>query len=408
MPSSAPSPASPRFRVLILGGYGLFGGRIVRALARDAELHLIVAGRDRARAEAFVASLDAPNASIETAALDTEAPDFAARLMALAPQVAIDTAGPFQSRIQARVHAKSEAQTDTNTGDVAGSAYRVARAALAAGAHAIDLADGRDYVRGIVALDAEAKAAGRWVISGASSVPGLNAAVIEAHRERFAELDTVESTISPGNRTPRGWATMLAILSYSGKPYRILRDGVWRTAYGWQSLQRLRVAGVGARWAVRCEVPDLDLLPERYPNLRTVEFRAGLELWRMHFGLWLATWLVRAGLVRDLRRFAKPLFWLSERWQGIGSDAGFMHVRLGGRGLDGARQRLDWTLIARNGDGPQIPATAAVLLTRKLARGALPGAGATPCLDLFTLDEFLKTLDGYAMEARVETMRETG
>lgn len=394
MPSSAPSSVSPRFRVLILGGYGLFGGRIVRALARDTDLHLIVAGRDRARAEAFIASLDAPNASVEAVALDTEAPDFAARLTALAPQVVIDTAGPFQARTQAL------------DGDVAGSAYRVARAALAAGAHAIDLADGRDYVRDIVALDAEAKAAGRWVVSGASSVPGLNAAVIEAHRKRFAELDTVESTISPGNRTPRGWATTLAILSYSGKPYRILRDGVWRTAYGWQSLRRLRIAGVGARWAVRCEVPDLDLLPARYPSLRTVEFRAGLELRRMHFGLWLATWLVRAGLVRDLRRFAKPLFWLSERWQNIGSDAGFMHVRMSGRGHDGARQRLEWALIARNGDGPQIPATAAVLLTRKLARGALPGAGATPCLDVFTLDEFLETLDGYAMEARVETMRE--
>ncbi|MCC7248306.1 MAG: saccharopine dehydrogenase NADP-binding domain-containing protein [Lysobacter sp.] len=395
--SSSPAIASPRFRVLILGGYGLFGGRIVRALARDAGLHLIVAGRDRARAEAFVASLDAPNASIETAALDTEAADFPTRLLALAPQVLIDTAGPFQAR-QARTQAPDDA--------AGSSVYRVARAALAAGAHAIDLADGRDYVRGIVALDVEAKAAGRWVVSGASSVPGLNAAVIEAHRERFAELDTVESTISPGNRTPRGWATTLAILSYSGKPYRMLRDGMWRTAHGWQSLRRLRVAGVGARWAVRCEVPDLDLLPVRYPSLRTVEFRAGLELWRMHFGLWLATWLVRAGLVRDLRRFGKPLFWLSERWQNVGSDAGFMHVRLGGRGDDGARQRLDWTLIARNGDGPQIPATAAVLLTRKLARGALPGAGATPCLDLFTLDEFLGTLDGYAMEARVETMRE--
>lgn len=384
--------------MLILGGYGLFGGRIVRALARDAGLHLLVAGRDRARADAFVASIDAPEARIETLALDTEATDFAARVAALAPEVVIDTAGPFQAR---------RARTDAaGHGDATGCDYRVVRAALAAGAHAIDLADGRDYVRGIVALDEEAKAAGRWVVSGASSVPGLNAAVIEAHRERFAELETVESTISPGNRTPRGWATTLAILSYSGKPYRMLRDGVWRTAYGWQSLRRLRIVGVGTRWAVRCEVPDLDLLPARYPSLRTVEFRAGLELWRMHFGLWLATWLVRAGLVRDLRRFGKPLFWLSERWQRIGSDAGFMHVRMRGRGHDGARQRLDWTLIARNGDGPQIPATAAVLLTRKLAHGALLGASATPCLDLFTLDEFLQTLDGYAMEAREETIRE--
>lgn len=397
--ASASLPASSGFRVLILGGYGLFGGRIVRALARDAGLHLLVAGRDRARADAFVASIEAPEARIETLALDTEAADFVARVAALSPQVVIDTAGPFQAR-RARAQASEH-------GDATGCDYRVARAALAAGAHAIDLADGRDYVRGIVALDAEAKAAGRWVVSGASSVPGLNAAVIEAHRDRFAELDAVESTISPGNRTPRGWATTLAILSYSGKPYRMLRDGAWRIAHGWQSLRRLRVAGVGTRWAVRCEVPDLDLLPARYPSLRTVEFRAGLELWRMHFGLWLATWLVRAGLVRDLRRFGKPLFWMSERWQNIGSDAGFMHVRMRGRGHDGARQRLDWTLIARNGDGPQIPATAAVLLTRKLARDALSGAGATPCLDLFTLDEFLETLDGYAMEARVDTMRET-
>lgn len=384
--------------MLILGGYGLFGGRIVRALAHDAGLHLIVAGRDLGRATAFVASLDAPSASIETVALDTEAADFPARLAALSPQVVIDTAGPFQARTTPSGHDDIDAPHSAD--------YRVARAALAAGAHAIDLADGRDYVRGIVALDEEAKAARRWVVSGASSVPGLNAAVIEAHRDRFAELEAVESTISPGNRTPRGWATTLAILSYSGKPYRMLRDGVWRTVHGWQSLRRLRIAGVGTRWAVRCEVPDLDLLPVRYPSLRTVEFRAGLELWRMHFGLWLATWLVRAGLVQDLRRFGKPLFWLSERWQRIGSDAGFMHVRMRGRGHDGARQRLDWTLIARNGDGPQIPATAAVLLTRKLAYGAFPGAGATPCLDVFALDEFLQTLDGYAMEARVETMRE--
>jgi hypothetical protein len=266
----------------------------------------------------------------------------------------------------------------------------------------IDLADGRDYVRGIRALDAQAVAAGRWAISGASSVPALHAAVIEAYRAGFAQIDAVETAIAPGNRTPRGWATMLAILSYSGQPYRSLRDGVWRTVYGWQSLRRLRVAGVGARWVARCDVPDLDLLPERYRSLRTVEFRAGVELRRMHLGLWLATWCVRAGVIGDLRRFAGPLFRLSRRWQDIGSDVGFMRVRLRGHGHDGKRQRLDWTLIAREGDGPQIPATAAVLLARKLARGALPGAGAAPCLDLFALDEFLSTLDGFAMETRVD------
>ena len=161
--------------------------------------------------------------------------------------------------------------------------------------------------------------------------------------------------------------------------------------------------GIGARWVARCEVPDLDVLPARHPDLRTLDFRAGLELRRMHFGLWLASWAVRARLLRSMVPFAKPLFAMSEFWQDIGSDTGFMQVSMRGTGLDGALLRLDWTLVAREGDGPQIPATAAIVLARKLARGALPGGGARPCLDLFTLEEFMAALDGFAMTA---TLRE--
>jgi len=370
-------------RVLVLGGYGLFGGRVVRALAGDAGLHLLVAGRDARKAQALCAAIDAPQAVLEPVALDSAAHDFGARLRALAPTVVVDTAGPFQGRDRA-----------------------VAEAVLAAGAHCIDLADGRDYVNGIGALDAAARAAGRWMISGASSVPGLHAAAIDALLPRFARLETVETAIFPGNRTPRGWATTLSILGYAGRPYRCLIDGDWREVHGWQSLRRLRVAGLGARWVARCDIPDLDLLPARYPTLRTVEFRAGLELRRMHFGLWLATWAVRAGrglgLPLDLRRIARPLYRLSEHWQHTGSDAGGMQVALRGLGHDGKPLRLVWTLIARNGDGPQIPATAAVLLVRKLLRGELPGAGATACVDVFALEEFMATLAGFAVEAGVE------
>ena len=74
-----------------------------------------------------------------------------------------------------------------------------------------------------------------------------------------------------------------------------------------------------------------------------------------------------------------------------------------GIGVDGTPLRLDWTLVAREGDGPQIPATAAIVLARKLARGELPGSGARPCLDMFTLEEFMTALDGFAMTA---TLRE--
>lgn len=366
-------------RILVLGGYGLFGSRIVDALSRDAGLTVISAGRDRAKAATQVAALSLPPATLESAAIDTEASDFTARLVALRPDIVIDAADPFQGRD-----------------------YRVAEAALAIGAHCIDLSDSRAYVSGIGTLDAAARTANRRVVSGASSVPGLNAAVVAALYPRFSALESVESAISPGNRTARGWATMLAILGYVGKPYPVLHEGRREVAHGWQSLRRIRIADVGTRWVANCEVPDLDVLPSRYPELRTVEFRAGLELWRMHFGLWLGSLAVRFGPLRSLLPFARPLFVLSELWQGIGSDVGAMQVVLRGRDHEDKPLALTWTLVARNGDGPQIPATAAVLLARKLARGELPGGGASACIDLFTLDEFMQELDGHAMHASLE------
>mgnify|MGYP003604849530 CR=1 FL=1 len=44
-------------RALVLGGYGNFGARIVRALAGDAAIQLVVAGRDVQRARALIEGL---------------------------------------------------------------------------------------------------------------------------------------------------------------------------------------------------------------------------------------------------------------------------------------------------------------------------------------------------------------
>jgi hypothetical protein len=375
-------PATPRpFRILVLGGYGLFGERISRALARDDGLDLVIAGRDAGQAQALCDRLHAggTRSPVSAVRIDVDATDFPDRLGEVAPHLVIHTAGPFQQRD-----------------------YGVARAALALGAHYIDLADGRDFVAGFDALDAVAHAAGRWAISGASSVPGLSGAIVAALRGRFGRLDSFEGAISPGNRTPRGLATTRAILGYAGKPYAILRDGRLSRAHGWQSLRRLHVPGVGTRWLARCEVPDLSVLAARHPDLRTCDFRAGLELRRMHFGLWLASWAVRIGVVRDLARHAPALLALSKRWLARGSDVGVMQVDLRGVDPDGMPLRLRWRLVATNGDGPQVPATAAVVLARKLARDQLPDGGARACLDLFTLDEFIDALAGHAITTTTE------
>ena len=43
-----------RMKVLILGGYGTFGGRLARLLADEARLTLVIAGRSPAQAEGLL------------------------------------------------------------------------------------------------------------------------------------------------------------------------------------------------------------------------------------------------------------------------------------------------------------------------------------------------------------------
>ena len=349
------------FRVLVLGGYGLFGRRIARRLARDGALRVVVAGRNADAARTLAAEIGA---------------DVLARER---PQLVINTAGPFP-----------------------GQDYAVAEAVLRAGAHYVDLADARDYVAGFGALDALARERGLLAVAGASTVPALSAAVVDRYRADFARLTGIDIGISPGNRTERGLATVAAILSYVGRALPWRERGRRVAVRGWQRLRRhVYAAPVGARWLAACDVPDLALFVERYAPLDHLRFRAGLELKRLHFGVWLLSWLVRAGLVRDLPRHAATLKRASEWFLRAGSDAGAMHVALAGVDANGAPRRLTWEIVAADGDGPEIPVTAAVVLATKLAHGTLITRGARPCLDLFTLDECLASLAPYAIRTRV-------
>jgi saccharopine dehydrogenase-like NADP-dependent oxidoreductase len=352
-------------RILIIGGYGAFGAHAAQRLAREPGYELIIAGRSAQRAARFASGLaDEAKARLEFAALDATTAT-ADDIRALGARLLINASGPFQAQ-----------------------GYGLARAAIAAGCHYVDLADARAFVTGITALDADARAAGVCVVSGASSVPGLSSAVVQHFADAFAPLDSVEIGISPGNSFDPGVATTSSILAHAGKPHTELRDGRRRTVYGWQSLHRHRFAGLGARWMGSVDVPDLALLPEQFPALRSARFNAGLEVALFHLGLWSLTWLVRAGMVRDLAPLAAALLDVKRRLRFLGSDRGGMFVRLAGVDGSGAKRSVTWHLVARSGHGPFVPAIASVLLARSLCAGRGPEPGARPCFGLITLPAF--------------------
>src|SRR4051794_3492280 len=130
-------------KILILGGYGTFGGRLVLLLAGQAELTLIVAGRSLAKARGYCARLKTA-AQIVPAVFDRSG-DVDQLLRAINPDIVVDATGPFQ--------------------DYGSDPYRVVRAAIGLGIHYIDLADGAGFVNGIAAFDVAARDRGVFVLS---------------------------------------------------------------------------------------------------------------------------------------------------------------------------------------------------------------------------------------------------
>ncbi|HTV86292.1 MAG TPA: saccharopine dehydrogenase NADP-binding domain-containing protein [Dyella sp.] len=365
-------------RILLIGATGVFGARIAERLAHNARFELILAGRTPKALERLRDEIG--DATLRVAVIDVNAGDLETSLRDCAPGMVIHAAGPFQAQD-----------------------YRVAKACIACGSDYVDLADGRDFVAGIGTLDAKAREAGCLLVSGASTVPALSSAVVDHLRDRFSLLTAIDHAISPGNRTPRGDATVAAILGYCGRRMAVWRNGAWHVGFGWLSTRRVRFMS-GPRWVGLCDVPDLALFPERYRGVRRVTFRAGLELRRLHFGTWLLAWLVRLGLVKHLARHASRLRRISEWFLHAGTDEGGMVVALQGLDVHQRPLHLRWSLHAQAGHGPHIPAMPAVLLARKKAEGSLKVSGAMPCMGLFDLDEALSALGDDEIRATLDVL----
>jgi hypothetical protein len=359
-------------RVLILGAYGFFGGIIAEKLARAPGVELLLAGRDASRVTALAYRIGLR--AVDARALDAMDAKLPTLLRKLGVNVVIHTAGPFQ-----------------------GQKYAVAAACIQARAHYLDLADGRDFVTGIARFDTAARGAGVCVFSGVSTLPALSSAVVDQHRASFKRLDSISIGISSGAKLP-GMATVRSVLGYCGKPIRVWENGAWTQTRGWLDRRTFTFPKpVGARLLGRCDVPDLELMPQRYDGVRTVSFHGGCA---SDTGHKLMEWLarqVRDGRLKSALPFAGALHRVGGWLQSMLPDRGGMFVRMHGPDDDDRPRTLTWVLLAYDNHGTYVPCGPAVALTRKLARGELPEPGARPCMGALTTKEILEPLQGLSI-----------
>ena len=362
--------------VVVLGGYGNFGKRIVENLACIEGINIFIAGRNLSKSSALVENLKATStASLEPLVIDIFAEDFKEQLATLSPFLVIHTSGPFQ-----------------------GQDYRVPKACIECGAHYIDLADDRRFVCDIADLDSLAKESGVLVVSGASSVPGLSSAVVDSYQNQFSAIESIDLAIAPGNKAERGLATVEAILSYTGHPLNVFKEGRWQDVYGWMDSKVNDFGGfVGKRHLANVDVPDLELFPKRYSVSQQVSFQAGLEIPLLHLTMVGMAYLSKIGLVKNWAPLSKTIVSASNVFLPLGSDKGAMEVLICGKANDKNPKQVKWTLYAPKGNGPYIPTLSTIILARKLLSNKSDNkkleAGAKPCVGLLQLSDFSACFD---------------
>jgi Domain of unknown function (DUF4166)/Saccharopine dehydrogenase NADP binding domain len=358
-------------RVLIVGGYGVFGGRLVELLQHDARLTLLVAGRSLARAREFCERHPAAAARLEPVQFDRSAAD-AGTLAALRPGLVVDASGPFQAY-----------------GD---SRYRLIESCIAGRVDYLDLADGSGFVEGVAAFDAAARDAGVYVLSGVSSFPVLTAAVVRRLSADMSQVRVIRGGIAPSPYAGVGVNVIRAIASYAGQPVLRTRDGQRSNGHPFTESVPFVIA-VPGRVPLRCtrfslvDVPDLHALAREWPQASEVWMGAGPAPAALHRVLSALAWLVRLRWLPSLSALAPAIHFVTNhvRW---GEHRGGMFVVV--RGLDGSGGELvrEWHLLAEGDDGPLIPCMAIEAVVRKVLEGRPPTPGARTAIRDVELQDY--------------------
>ena len=367
-----------RLTILVVGGYGFFGSRIVELLEGQPRLTLIVAGRSLERATTFCSTRHQAKARLVPAVFDRGG-ELATALSALRPDILVDASGPFQ--------AYGEGQ------------YRVIEACIARGINYLDLADGSNFVNGVQTFDATARTAGVYVLSGVSSFPVLTAAAVRHLAFDMSSIEAIRGGIVPSPYAKVGINVIRAIAAYAGQRAALRRGGEDSVGFPFTEQMRFTIAPPGHvpvsdTLFSLVDVADLRAFARLWPEAKTIWMGAGPVPEVLHWTLIALAWLVRLGLLRSLLPFASLLHLASDHlpW---GEHRGGMFVEVEGTtSSSNDPVKRSWHLLAEGDDGPLIPSMAVTALVGRVLEGNSPSPGARTAVRDIELDDYAKLFAG--------------
>jgi hypothetical protein len=312
--------------MIVLGGLGLFG--------RTAAEHL-----RRIGIATQIASRSA------TADLQVDANDMGSIREVIQPgDVVIDAAGPFRARSATLVEAAIETGFDV-----------------------VDINDDLVYAERVLALESRIATAGIRVLSSASSVSAVAAAIVQ--QCGVAAPVRVTAFLAPAARHTANVGTALSLAGSLGEPIRVFRDGRLQPLRGWSEARRFPMPPpVGPVRGRLFESADALYLPRIWPTLRDVAIYVDTNTWGGNTMLDLAarsytirrmlTWQVRLGT------------WLARKF---GSSAGGIGYEI--EDADGRIMR--WAIMSAE-NSYVVAVAPAVLAARAIFENRFADSGLVP------------------------------
>jgi hypothetical protein len=323
-------------RILIPGGYGVFGRLIARELLARTPARLVIAGRNLGAAMRACRNLGGV-ARCEPLALDLADSEAFARAVSGCFAV-VCAAGPFQ-------------RLDPSLAEIA----------TRADAHWLDISDETNWVVALLEKGrADSGRSATVILPGLSTTPALSGVLVRWLKARLPDAQNARITLFIGNRNRKGAGAIASALE---------------SELDWPLSVDLPV---GRIVSYRFRSPDRELLGRELGI--EAEFRVAFE-WRIVRNLLVG---VRA-MSRIAPRTARLLSAASEPFRFFGSEMGCIQVRLAtpdGRWADA------W-FLAR---GQRLAALPAAIATEALLAGEATARASVSPAELFTPEEWIELL----------------
>ena len=217
-------------RIIVLGGFGFFGGLLVD--------HLRIAG---------LSPLIGSRRSIADIVIDVEDYD-SIRTALRAGDIVIDAAGPFQTRTTTLVEMAIEIGLDI-----------------------IDLADALDYVGAVYKLQDRIAAAQIRVFPACSTMSSVSATMVSM--SGIVDPARVTGILVPSTKYTAVEGTAASLFSSIGRPLQVFEDGKMITRLGWQSSRNFAMPfPIEKTKGYLFESADSITLPLVWPSLHSVSF----------------------------------------------------------------------------------------------------------------------------------------